>query len=66
MVDKDNGDYVTSSDIFVYSVDSGTKLQLTNTSNEFEMYPEFNKTGNKIVCNTYDGKILLIELSNEL
>lgn len=65
MVDKDNGDYITSSDIFVYSVDSAEKLQLTNTSDVFEMYPEFNKTGNEIVCNTYDGKILLIELTNE-
>ncbi len=66
MVDKDNGDYVTSSDIFITSVDAATKLQLTNTPDEFEMYPEINRTGNKIVCNTYDGKILLIELSNEL
>ncbi len=66
MVDKDNGDYVTSSDIFISSVDAATILQLTNTPDEFEMYPEINHSGNKIVCNTYDGKILLIELSSEL
>ncbi len=66
MVDKDNGDYVTSSDIYISSADSQIKIKLSDTSDKIEMYPAINSAGNKIVCNTYDGEILLIELSNEI
>ena len=66
MVDKDNGEYVTSSDIFISSVDGNTKLQITDTKDKIEMYPQFNALNNKIVCNTYNGRILLIELNKEL
>lgn len=65
MVDGDNGFQVTSSDIFISSVDGNTKIEITNTPNIFEMYPDINKAGSKIVCGTDDGKIFLIELNNE-
>ena len=66
MDDKDNGENVTSSDIYISSLDSKTKIKITDTSDKIEMYPEINQAGNKIVCNTYDGQILLIELNKEL
>ncbi|MEO8398845.1 MAG: hypothetical protein ABI550_03410 [Ignavibacteriaceae bacterium] len=65
MVDKDNGEYVTSSDVFIIPVDGKTNIQLTNTSDVFEMYPQINKAGKKFVCNTYDGQILLFELTRD-
>ncbi len=65
MVDKDDGLRVTSSELYVVSADGNTKIQLTKTQEILEMYPEFDSTGGQVVCNTYDGKILLLKLSAE-
>jgi Tol biopolymer transport system component len=65
MVDKDNGLTVTSSDIYIVSADGGKKFQITNTEKVFEMYPDWAPSGDQLVLNTYDGKIVLIKLKIE-
>lgn len=65
MVDKDDGMNVIYSDIFVSSADGKNKSQLTDSNDINEMYPEWSSSGNEIVLNTYDGKILLINLTIE-
>lgn len=62
MVDKDNGDFVTESSIWVYSLSNGGKTQLTNANAYKAMYPKWSNSGNKIVFNTTDGKIYEISL----
>lgn len=65
MNDKDNGLSVTSSDIFAYSLVSQQKTQLTDSKDIHEMYPEWSFDGQKIVFNSEDGKIFLMELKAE-
>ncbi len=65
MVDRDNGIEVTSSDIFVSSVDGSKKYQLTKTENVHEMYPVWNNAGNEILCNTSQGNLFILTLKIE-
>ncbi|MCL5029085.1 MAG: hypothetical protein M1480_08715 [Bacteroidetes bacterium] len=65
MVDKDDGMNVIYSDIFVSSADGKNKFQLTDSKDVNEMYPEWSSSGNEIVVNSYDGKILLMKLNIE-
>ncbi|MCX6149493.1 MAG: hypothetical protein NTX22_03095 [Ignavibacteriales bacterium] len=62
MVDNDNGEVVTSSDIFLASVDGKFKYQLTNTSSIFEMYPEWSSDSQSLVYHSNDGKIYIMKL----
>ncbi len=65
MVDKDDGINVIYSDIFVSSADGKLRFQLTDSKDVNEMYPEWSSSGNEIVVNSYDGKILLMKLNFE-
>jgi len=62
MNDKDNGITVTSSDIVYYSLTTNKITNLTNTPNQFEMYPAVSETADKIVYNTSNGEIFLITI----
>jgi Tol biopolymer transport system component len=61
MEDKDDGHKLLSSDIFAVSPDGKSTIQLTSTSGVFELYPQCSPTENKIVCNTSDGGIMILE-----
>lgn len=65
MNDKDDGLSVTGSDIFAYSITSQKAVALTSTTESHEMYPEWSADGKKIVFNTEDGKVFLMELKAE-
>lgn len=62
MEDHDDGYKVTTSEIFVVSVDGVTKTQLTNTDKVKEMYPRWSSVDNEIVYNTTDGVIYKLKL----
>ena len=63
MVDKDDGNAVTSSDVYIASWDGEKIFQITDSKNNRVMYPEWSPAGNQIVVNTYDGKIQLLTLN---
>ena len=63
MNDKDDGSKFLSSDIFVVSADGVNRIQLTNTSDKIEMYPEWSPKSDKIVFNTDAGEIYLMNIA---
>lgn len=65
MVDGDDGNVVTSSDIFAVSADGSKKIQLTSTNGDAEMYPEWSSDGKNIVYHSDAGSIYLMKLSND-
>lgn len=60
MRDKDNGQIITASDIFMISADGKQTIQVTNTEDEIEMYPQSGNGVNKLVYHTLKGKIYLV------
>lgn len=60
MNDQDNGHYVTSSEIVVYTL-AGEKQVLTNNA-IMAMYPYVSVDGKKIVCSTPNGEAYLINI----
>ncbi|MBD3226316.1 MAG: hypothetical protein GF313_16425 [Caldithrix sp.] len=65
MMDRDDGHRITASDIYAISADGSRKIQLTASQNTIEMYPDWGHQSNKIVYNTQDGRIFLMELTTE-
>ncbi len=65
MVDHDNGDYFTDSEIFISSADGKTKVQITNTPHIIEMYPDWGGKMNQLVFASNRGQIFLATLSLE-
>jgi Tol biopolymer transport system component len=65
MEDKDDGDKLLSSDIFAMSPDGKSVIQLTSTSTVLELNPQCSPTENKIVCNTADGTIVILEYEEQ-
>ncbi len=61
MDDKDDGHRILSSDIAVVSPDGKSVFQLTSTAAVLEMNPKCSPTENKIVCDTSDGSIVILE-----
>jgi Tol biopolymer transport system component len=62
MVDEDDGHTFTASDIWVATSDGMTKLQLTHTSHEIEMFPAWSPQMDKIVFETFSGKIAFLSI----
>jgi Tol biopolymer transport system component len=64
MVDQDDGHVIFESEIFGISHDGAKKIQLTATEDEVEMYPMWDSSGNRLVCATERGEIIIINLLN--
>jgi tricorn protease-like protein len=62
MEDRDDGHEILSSEIVMVSIQTGERVEITNTADEIEMYPAWT-SGNKIVYHTTDGKVYLVELN---
>jgi len=60
MDDKDDGHRITGSEIMAVSADGKTTLQLTDTREITEMFPNVSPAGNKIVLSSNEGDVYLI------
>jgi len=65
MDDKDNGSTIISSDIYLLSADGKNKIQLTESKDAHEQFPEWSPSMNVLVCHTADGKIVLLSLEKK-
>lgn len=59
-ITKDNGDNITSSDIYTVGINSRVRTNLTSKFSKIAMEPSSNSDGSKIVFNTDEGEIYLI------
>ena len=62
MVEKDDGERFTDSEIFIVNTDGGKKYQLTNTNDQIEMYPSWSPDSKKLVYHNNNGNIFLMNL----
>lgn len=62
MKDYDDGHQVTKSDIFVYSLETKSEVNITNTPDIIELYPSWSADNSRIVCNEDRGDVYLINL----
>ena len=62
MQERDDGLKITGSDIFLATPDNRINLNLTNTVNQIEMYPEWSPNGREIVYHTNPGEIYMMQL----
>lgn len=65
MKDYDDGHRVTKSDIFVYSLNSGSEVNITNTPGTIELYPSWSPKGDKLVFNDNKGDLYIVTLNIE-
>ncbi len=65
MVDHDNGDYFTDSEIFISSVDGKQKIQVTDTPDIIEMYPSWGAKLSQLVFASNRGQIFMATLKTE-
>lgn len=63
MKDYDDGSRQTASDIYLVSADGSETIQLTETGNIIEMYPDCSVKSSKIVYHTNTGNIYCILLT---
>lgn len=59
-VTKDNGDIITSSDVYKVGINSRVRTNLTTKFSKIAMEPSSNSDGSKIVFNTDEGEIYVI------
>ncbi len=63
MVDHDDGHFYTDSEIYVSSWDGKKKIQITNTSDVIEMYPDWSSQDlTRLVFSSLKGQIFLATL----
>lgn len=62
MVDKDNGDYFTASEIYISDATGKQRLQVTNTPNIIEMYPNWSSDLSKLIFASDNGQIFMATL----
>ncbi|MBN1300381.1 MAG: PD40 domain-containing protein [Melioribacteraceae bacterium] len=62
MDDKDDGRQFTASDIYLISLETYEKFNLTNTGDEIEMYPDYSMTNDEVVYHTLHGQIIKLKL----
>jgi hypothetical protein len=59
----DDGHEYIASELFIENVEDGFKTNLTASSNAVPLYPNIDKTGNKVAFNTPEGDIYVITIS---
>ena len=57
MVDLDDGQQFTASEIWVSTADGSQIWQITNTPDRIELYPRWSPTGDRIVYHTLSGEL---------
>ena len=62
MVDYDDGHQITGSEIYIASADGKDRIQLTNTQNIIEMYPDWSHSQNELIFNSSEGVIYVMLL----
>lgn len=62
MDDHDDGQVVISSEIVAVSADGLIRKNLTNSSDKKEMYPTVSPAGNKIVFNSNEGGLYIMDV----
>ncbi len=62
MIDEDDGHTYTASDIWVVTSDGSKKIRLTDTANDIEMYPNWSPAMDKVVYETFGGKIAYLNI----
>ncbi len=65
MVDHDNGDYFTDSEIFISGADGKKKIQVTDTPDIIEMYPDWGASLDRLVFASNRGQIFMATLKSE-
>ena len=65
MDDRDDGHRFTSSDLMAITPDGSQTVRLTDTVEEFEMFPACSPTADEIVFSTMTGGIYLLRYSEE-
>ena len=63
MQDVDDGERILESDIFIYNLEDGISVNVSNTPDQIEMYPDWSPDGTKIAYHTDRGKIEVLELN---
>jgi Tol biopolymer transport system component len=66
MVDIDDGERILESDIYIYNLNDRNSINLTNTADLIEMYPDWSSDGSMITYHTEGGQIDLLELNIRL
>ena len=62
MNDKDDGVKFVSSDIEMINVNTLEKINLTNTEDQIEMYPDYSLSTDEVVYHTLEGRIIKLKL----
>ncbi len=62
MKDKDDGHQIVKSDIYIWNVETGKEIQITNSADKIEMYPAWSKDNKRLIYSTLGGKIEIIYL----
>ncbi|MDD5764797.1 MAG: hypothetical protein PHW79_00910 [Candidatus Marinimicrobia bacterium] len=62
MVDEDDGHTMTASDIWAAASDGALKVRLTETAADIEMYPAWSPAMDRIVFETFGGKIAYMNI----
>ncbi len=62
MVDEDDGHTMIASDIWIASSDGKLRFRLTQTDDSIEMFPDWSPAMDKIVFDTFDGKIAYVNI----
>ncbi len=65
MVDHDDGHFYTDSEIFISAADGSKKIQITDTADIIEMYPNWGADISKLVFSSNSGQIFLAKLKQD-
>ena len=65
MIDRDNGETYTASDIYIYSIETEKTFPVTDTEDKIEMFADWSNDGTKLVYHTMAGEIYLANIQFE-
>lgn len=62
MNDKDNGEFITASDVIAVNVNNLEKTNLTKSQNSIAIYPKASPEGSRIAFNSPNGEVFIIDI----